>query len=72
MLLCKMGMMNVESFDNKHQGPERLLLANEVAQRARLCEETVRRRLRTGELKAVKVGRLWRIPESAVASLFTA
>lgn len=43
---------------------ERLMTPEEVAERLALTPKTVRRFLREGRLKAMKVGRLWRVRES--------
>jgi len=43
---------------------ERLMTPEEVAERLAITPKTVRRFLREGRLKAVKVGRLWRVRES--------
>lgn len=45
---------------------EQLLTVEQYAHRAQLKPETVRRQLREGRLKAIKKGRVWRVPESAV------
>lgn len=45
---------------------ERLLTAEEVAERLRLAPFTVRRMIRRGRIRAYKVGRAWRVPEEAV------
>lgn len=45
---------------------ERLLSPEEVAERFKLKPKTVREWLRTGKLRGVKVGRLWRIEEKAL------
>ena len=45
---------------------DRLLTVEEVAQRLRLSEEVVRRKLRSGELRGVRLGERragWRITE---------
>ena len=43
---------------------ERLMTPEEVAERLAITPKTVRRFLREGRLKAMKVGRLWRVRES--------
>lgn len=43
---------------------ERLMTPEEVAERLAIKPKTVRNFLREGRIKAVKVGRLWRIRES--------
>ena len=45
---------------------EQLLTVEQYAQRVHLKPETVRKQLREGRLKAIKKGRVWRVPESAV------
>lgn len=45
-------------------GAEKLLTPEDVAKSFAVKPETVREWLRTGKLKGVKVGRLWRIRES--------
>jgi excisionase family DNA binding protein len=45
---------------------ERYLTIEEVAARLRVSVMTVIRRIRTGELRARREGRLWRIAESDV------
>lgn len=52
-------------------GDDRLLRVDEVAERLRVSRETVRRLLRSGELRGMRPGSAkmgWRIPESAVAA----
>ncbi len=46
----------------------RFLTPEEVAQRLRISRITVMSHLRSGALKGVKVGRLWRISEDALAA----
>ncbi len=43
-----------------------LLTILEAADRLKLNPETVRRQLRSGALRGIKRGRLWRVPESAI------
>jgi len=50
---------------------ERLLTPEEVAERLVVSPNTIRTWLRTGELKGIKVGRLWRIKESYLEDLLT-
>lgn len=45
---------------------ESLLTVEQYATRAQLHPDSVRRQLREGRLRAVKKGRVWRIPESAM------
>jgi len=45
---------------------ERYLTVPEVAAITTESEDTTRRRCATGQLPAVKLGRAWRVPESAV------
>lgn len=51
---------------------ERVLTVDEVAERLRVTTEAVRRWLRSGKLKGVRIGSTkagWRIPESEVRRL---
>lgn len=50
---------------------EKLLTPEEVAERLVVSPNTIRTWLRTGELKGIKVGRLWRIKESYLQELLT-
>ncbi len=43
-----------------------LLTIGEAAERLKLNPETVRRQLRTGALRGIKRGRLWRVPADAI------
>lgn len=43
-----------------------LLTVEQAAERLQLHPETVRRQLKRGELRAIKRGRVWRVPESAL------
>jgi len=45
---------------------ESLLTVEQYASRAQLHPDSVRRQLREGRLRAIKKGRVWRIPESAM------
>jgi excisionase family DNA binding protein len=45
---------------------EELLTIEQAARRLKLNEQTVRIQCRTGVLRAVKRGRQWRVPESAL------
>lgn len=45
---------------------EMLLTVEQAAERLQLHPETVRRQLKRGELRAIKRGRVWRVPESAL------
>ena len=45
---------------------ETLLTVEQYAERAQLHPDSVRRQLREGRLRAIKKGRVWRIPESVV------
>ena len=51
------------------KGPEGLLTVRQVAERLAYTAEWVRHLCATGKLRAVKLGRQWRIPESAVQEL---
>lgn len=46
-----------------------MLTLPETAERLALHPETVRRMIGRGELAAVKVGRHWRVPQSALEEL---
>jgi len=46
------------------ENKERLLSPEEVAKRLAISPKTVREYLREGRIKAMKVGRLWRVRES--------
>jgi len=48
------------------EGLEKLLLPAEVARILRVTPRTVERYCKQGKLRAVKVGRLWRIPKSSL------
>jgi excisionase family DNA binding protein len=43
-----------------------LLLTSEVAEIYRVHVETIRRKIRSKELNAIKVGRHWRVPRAEV------
>jgi excisionase family DNA binding protein len=45
---------------------ETLLTVEQYAERAQLHPDSVRRQLREGRLRAIKKGRVWRIPASVV------
>jgi excisionase family DNA binding protein len=45
-------------------GPEKLLTPEDTAKALAVKPETIREWLRTGKLKGVKIGRLWRVRES--------
>ena len=47
------------------------LTAHEVARRARVSYETIRGMITRGELQAVRVGKLYRVPVAAVEQLLT-
>ncbi len=51
------------------RSPEAVFTVPEVAARLRCERNTVYRMVNAGELRAVRLGRLVRIPESAVAEL---
>lgn len=46
---------------------EMLLTLDQAAQRLQLHPETVRRQLVRGALRGIRRGRVWRVPESALA-----
>ncbi len=48
---------------------EELLTVDEAAARLKVQPDTVRRWLRSGKLRASKLGRDWRIPASSVEGL---
>jgi len=43
-----------------------LLTVQDVMDRLRVADETIYRHIRSGKLRAVRVGSLWRIPEDAL------
>ena len=45
---------------------EMLLTLEQAATRLQLHKDTVRRQLKRGDLRGVKRGRVWRVPESAL------
>jgi excisionase family DNA binding protein len=45
---------------------EMLLTVEQTAQRLQVAQSTVRRLLASGELRGIKRGKLWRVPESAL------
>ena len=45
---------------------EMLLTVEQAAERLQVAQSTVRRLLASGDLRGIKRGRLWRIPESAL------
>ena len=47
-------------------GLERLLLVDEVAEDCRVSKKTILRAIRSGELKAIEIGRGYRITPSEV------
>ncbi|RYG75194.1 DNA-binding protein [bacterium] len=47
---------------------ERMLSVRETAEIMGWCLDSVRRKLRSGELPGVRLGRNWRVPESQLAS----
>ena len=42
---------------------EQLLTTQEIAEKLKLNVEVVRRKLRSGEIPATKMGRLWRVKD---------
>lgn len=48
---------------------DRFLTAEQVAEMMQVHLGTVRAWLRSGQLRGVKVGRVWRVPESALRAL---
>jgi excisionase family DNA binding protein len=51
---------------------DELLTPEEVAERLKIDIQTVRRYLREGRLKGHLLGRVWRVPESALAAMLEA
>lgn len=45
---------------------EMLLTVEQAARRLQVQPETIRTRLRRGQLRGVKSGKLWRVPETAL------
>ena len=45
---------------------EMLLTVDQTAKRLQLRPETIRRQLNAGQLRGVKRGRVWRVPETAL------
>jgi acetyl-CoA synthetase len=45
---------------------EPLLTIAEVAEKLRVTTKTVRQWLQRGQMRGIKAGKLWRIPESAI------
>ncbi|NSW76059.1 MAG: helix-turn-helix domain-containing protein [Candidatus Atribacteria bacterium] len=45
---------------------EEFYTVEEVAQKLKVTEYVIRKWIREKKLKAVKIGRLWRVPESAL------
>ena len=48
---------------------DKLLTVIEVAEQLRISDESVYRLVRSGKLRAMRVGGLWRITQDAVAEL---
>jgi excisionase family DNA binding protein len=48
---------------------ERFLTINEVAELLGVHHGTIRRMIARGTLRAVRVGRLWRVPQAALIAL---
>ncbi len=53
------------------QGMERLYTLLEAADALRLSENTTRRHIKTGRLRARKIGKVWRVTQSALDELTT-
>ena len=47
----------------------KLLKLSEVAEILRVSRATVLRLIKTGQLRAIKVGKQWRVPEEALKAL---
>lgn len=45
---------------------EMLLTVEQAAQRLQVAQSTIRRLLASGELRGIKRGKLWRVPENAL------
>jgi excisionase family DNA binding protein len=45
---------------------EKIYTPSEIAEKLQVNKETVLRKIRKGEMKAFKVGRLWRITEESL------
>lgn len=57
----------VQTIDDSKTGAEtRHLTPEQLARRQNCGVETIRRKLRAGEIRALKVGKLWRVPLSFV------
>lgn len=46
------------------EAKEQLMTPDEVAERLSISAQTVRGYIRTGRIRAIKVGRLWRVRDS--------
>ncbi len=64
-------MLWVERFEGAAMmaDKEELLTVDEAAARLKIKADTVRKWLRSGKLRAAKLGRSWRILDSAVEAL---
>lgn len=49
----------------------RMMTVRDVADLAGICEESILRRIRRGDLKAKRLGKGWRIPHEEVVRLLT-
>ncbi|HIE09386.1 MAG TPA: DNA-binding protein [Armatimonadetes bacterium] len=47
----------------------KMLKLSEVAEILRVSRQTVLRLIKTGQIRAIKVGRQWRVPEEALKTL---
>lgn len=47
----------------------RLITVNDAAERLSLTPDTIRKWLRSGQLKGVKVSRVWRVQESDIETI---
>ena len=52
--------------DDKNNNGNKYFTVREVAEILKVTERTIYNLIESGELKAVKVGDLWRIPESSL------
>jgi excisionase family DNA binding protein len=48
---------------------DQMVASRQAAREAGVCEETIRRKLRTGELRGVKIGTQWLIYRDALAEM---
>ena len=58
-----------EDMSGEKGTPANLLTVEEVAQTLRVNRKTVERLIRMGRLRAIRIGRLWRIPRESLDEL---